>query len=247
MKATVKAPKQSSAKTNSLKKKILLLEDDQSLGETLCERLGDCGYEIVWASTKKQATQEIESRGFDLLVLDVGLPDGSGYDFARLVKQKMATPFLFLTAQSDANERLAGYEIGASDYIPKPFVFKELLLRIQRIFRGNLDPVKTIICADRVINLHEMSVSDNEEKITYLSNRDFRLLNILIRQSPRPVSRDQILDELLGLDQFPSSRTIDNSIVRLRQILGKNAGKSIRSIRGVGYQWLAPKKLDRET
>jgi len=218
-------------------KKILLLEDDQSLGATLCQRLGDAGYKTIWASTIAAATRLLETENFDLLVLDVGLPDGSGYEFAELAKLKTTTPFIFLTAQSDAGERLAGYELGASEYIPKPFVFKELLLRIQRVFRGNMEPVKTIACAKSTINLTEMSVVDSEGQITYLSNRDFRLLNILIRQSPRPVSRDEILDELIGLDQFPSTRTIDNSIVRLRQILGEAGGKSIRSIRGVGYQW----------
>ncbi len=218
-------------------KKILLLEDDQSLGATLCQRLDDAGYQVTWASTIKAANKYLETAKFDLLVLDVGLPDGSGYEFAGMARQKTTTPFLFLTAHSDAGERLAGYELGASEYIPKPFVFKELLLRIQRVFRGNVEPVKTIACADRIINLTEMSVVDGNGQITYLSNRDFRLLNILIRHSPRPVSRDEILDELIGLDQFPSTRTIDNSIVRLRQILGEAGGKSIRSIRGVGYQW----------
>ncbi len=222
-------------------KRILLLEDDQSLGATLCQRLGDCGYRVVLAPTIREAIFHIENGEFDLLVLDVGLPDGSGYEFAGLAKQKTAAPFLFLTAQNDAGDRLAGYELGASEYIPKPFVFKELLLRIQRVFRGSMDPVKSIACADRFINLTEMSVSDGQGKITYLSNRDFRLLNILIRRSPRPVSRDEILDELIGLDHFPSTRTIDNSIVRLRQILGEAGGKYIRSIRGVGYQWLPPK------
>ncbi len=227
-------------------KKLLLLEDDQSLGATLCERLKDAGYEVVWANNIQKANVELKKYSFDLLILDVGLPDGSGFEFAASIRHKITTPFLFLTAQSSADERLRGYELGACEYIPKPFAFKELLLRVKHVFKDHQRLPQTIACADRIINLDNMSVSDSEGKITFLSNRDFKLLSILLREAPRPVSRNDILDELCGADQFPSNRIIDNSIVRLRQILGKAAGQYIRSIRSVGYQWTDNRKNNND-
>lgn len=223
-------------------KKLLLLEDDHSLGATLCDRLRNAGFVVVWSNSIKSAHQEIDKQSFDLLILDVGLPDGSGFDFAYSLRKKTSTPFLFLTAQNSAQERLRGFELGACEFIPKPFAFKELLLRVHHVFNDHQHIPQTISCGNKTINLDNMSVSDSEGKITFLSNRDFKLLNILIRQAPRPVSRDEILDELYGQDQFPSNRTIDNSIVRLRQILGDVGGNYIRSIRSVGYQWINNKK-----
>ncbi len=221
--------------------RILLLEDDQSLGATLCQRLDNKGYRVTWATNIAAATTLFKDNGFDLAILDVGLPDGSGFDFAARMRTRTTTPFLFLTAQSSAQERLKGFELGACEFIPKPFSFKELLLRVRHVFNDHRRPPATIACADRTINLDNMSVSDENGKITFLSNRDFKLLALLISRSPRPVTRDEILDELCGPDQFPSNRTIDNSIVRLRQVLGETAGRSIRSIRSLGYQW-APKE-----
>ncbi len=222
--------------------KILLLEDDQSLGATLFERLGNLDYEVRWVQDIAAAQLALKKQIFDLLVLDVSLPDGSGFDFARTLQGDFSAPFIFLTAQSSALERLKGYELGAAEFIPKPFAFKELLLRIQHVLNDQQHTLQTILCGDRTINLETMSVTDGDGKITYLTNRDFKLLSILIRQAPRPVSRDEILDELCGQNQFPSNRTIDNSIVRLRQILGETGGQFIRSIRSVGYQWIPIKK-----
>lgn len=221
---------------------ILLLEDDQSLGATLFERLDHMDYDVKLVRSIRAAQLALETQVFDLLVLDVGLPDGSGFDFAQTLQGRSAAPFIFLTAQSSALERLKGYELGAAEFIPKPFAFKELLLRIQHVLNDQQHTLQTIQCDDRTINLETMSVTDGDGKITYLTNRDFKLLSILIRQAPRPVSRDEILDELCGQDQFPSNRTIDNSVVRLRQILGEVGGQFIRSIRSVGYQWIPIKK-----
>ncbi|MCF6343161.1 MAG: response regulator transcription factor [Devosiaceae bacterium] len=224
--------------------KILLLEDDKSLGATVCDRLSAEGFDVIWVCDIKSANLALKKHDFNLLVLDVGLPDGSGFKFAKNLRSSLTIPFLFLTAQSSAQDRLEGYELGAVEFIPKPFVFKELLLRIQHVFNNHKHLPQIILCADREINLDNMSVSDSGGKITYLSNRDFKLLKLLIKETPRPVSRDNILDELCGSDQFPSNRIIDNSIVRLRQILGEEGGKSIRSIRSVGYQWIPNMKVN---
>src|SRR5689334_20091462 len=106
--------------------RILLVEDDKSLGATLRERLSKEGYEVIWTETKKDSLAAHRQNPFDLYIFDVGLPDGTGFELAREVKDGGNRPFLFLTAQSDAESRLEGYELGAEEYIPKPFHLREL-------------------------------------------------------------------------------------------------------------------------
>ncbi len=114
--------------------RILLVEDDPSLGATLKERLGKEGYDVAWASTKADAAREAGAGAFDLYIFDVGLPDGTGFELARELPPK---PFLFLTAQGDAESRLQGYELGAEEYIPKPFHLRELLLRVKHVLENH--------------------------------------------------------------------------------------------------------------
>ncbi len=219
-------------------KQLLLLEDDMSLGETLKERLEKETYLVVWAQSLGEAYQALDKNKFDLLILDVGLPDGSGFDFAKVVlKSGRHLPFLFMTAMNTAENRLEGYEMGASEFIPKPFHLRELLLRIEHVLKDHA-PVNIVQCADRQIDFDRRAVRKADGTSEFLQTRDFELLKLLIEFSPRVLSRDEILNQVWGEDKFPSHRTVDNAIVRLRQVLGDEAGKFIRSARGVGYQWI---------
>jgi two-component system phosphate regulon response regulator PhoB len=219
-------------------KRLLLVEDEFSLGETLRERLEREGYEVIWAETQEGAENAVAlNPNFDLIILDVGLPDGSGFDFARKVKEKRTTPFIFVTAMNSAEHRLEGYEIGAEEYIPKPFHLKELLMRIRHVL--NTHPVHSnqVQAGDRVIDLDAQAIVAPNGEREFLPARDFQLLKLLLQLSPKVVSRDEILDQVWGEDRYPNHRTIDNAVVRLRQALGDAGGKYIRSVRGVGYQW----------
>ena len=225
-------------------KRLLLVEDDASLGETLRERLEREGYEVEWAESLGDAEKialasDANHGGFDLIVLDVNLPDGSGFDFARRVRAKKPTPFIFVTAMNTAEHRLEGYEIGAEEYIPKPFHLKELLLRVRHVLETH-EPTNSnrVLAGSRLIDLDARAVISAGGEREFLATRDFELLKLLIMSSPKVLSRDEILDQLWGEDQYPSHRTVDNSIVRLRQILGDDGGRMIRSVRGVGYQWV---------
>jgi DNA-binding response OmpR family regulator len=216
---------------------LLLIEDDFSLGETLRERLAKEGYEVNWAQTLYQAEAAISRQNFDLVLLDVGLPDGTGFDFARRLKAEKGTPFIFVTAMNSAEHRLEGYEIGAEEFIPKPFHLKELLMRVRHVLGTHETAVSEIRVGDRTIDLKAQAVIDSQGQKEFLPARDFQLLKLLIQSAPKVVSRDEILDRVWGEDRFPNHRTIDNTVVRLRQFLGDNGGKMIRSVRGVGYQW----------
>lgn len=221
--------------------RLLLVEDDASLGETLKERLEKESYDVTWAQNFSMAMTKIKDARYDLVILDVSLPDGSGFDLGKEIRKSSTAPFLFMTALSTAENRLTGYEIGAEEFIPKPFHLKELLLRIKHVLHNHAPP-GAIECFGKTIDLESQSVvSENGEK-EFLQARDFQLIKLLIQRAPQVLSRDEILNEIWGEDKFPTHRTVDNAIVRLRQAINDSEGELIRSVRGVGYQWVAQKK-----
>jgi len=217
-------------------KRLLLVEDDRSLGATLHERLLREKYEVAWVETKQSALKKLNEGLWDLVILDIGLPDGSGFELARHIKQNTALPIMFMTALSTAEHRLEGFEIGAEEFIPKPFHLRELLLRVQHVLE-NHPVVHQVSCHGRTIDLDSRAIVQPDGHREHPPTRDFDLLQLLITSSPRVISRNQILDMLWGEDKFLNQRTIDNMVVRLRQTLGDGDGTCIRSIRGVGYQW----------
>ncbi len=218
--------------------RILLVEDDSSLGETLNERLVKEGYEVTWAQTQSEAVAAMARSTFDLILLDVGLPDGSGFDLARKIRSQTSMPIVFMTAMNTAEHRLEGYEIGAEEFIPKPFHLKELLLRIRHVL-DNHASAREVHVGTRTIDFESQAIVDEAGKREFLPARDFQLLKLLVESAPRVVSRDEILNQLWGEDRFPNHRTVDNAVVRLRQVLGQT--EKIRSVRGVGYQWVGEK------
>jgi two-component system phosphate regulon response regulator PhoB len=217
-------------------KRLLLVEDDRSLGATLCERLQREKYDVAWAETKQRALKKLGEGLWDLVILDIGLPDGSGFELARHIKAHMSLPIMFMTALSTAEHRLEGFEIGAEEFIPKPFHLQELLLRVKHVLDNH--PVqREIACNGRVIDLGNRVIVQPDGQREHPAARDFELLQLLITSSPRVISRNQILDELWGEDKFLNQRTIDNMVVRLRQSVGDTNSTCIRSVRGIGYQW----------
>lgn len=212
--------------------KILLVEDDWSLGATLRDRLTKEGYEVVWTRTKRASAEAAEQNIFDLYLFDVGLPDGDGFDLAKSLPSK---PFIFLTAQGDAESRLKGYDLGAEEYIPKPFHLRELLMRIRHVLENHM-PAGELVLGDVRINFagFELTRAGVKEPV---APRDLMLLKLLVEKSPNAVTRDEAIQCMRGEDKFPSNRTVDNAILRLRTVLGEH-GAAIESIRGVGYRWI---------
>lgn len=217
-------------------KRLLLVEDDRSLGATLCERLQRENYEVAWAETKQRALKKLAEGIWDLVILDIGLPDGSGFELARHIKANMSLPIMFMTALSTAEHRLEGFEIGAEEFIPKPFHLQELLLRVRHVLE-NHPAQRELACNGRMIDLGNRVIVQPDGQREHPAARDFELLQLLITSSPRVISRNQILDELWGEDKFLNQRTIDNMVVRLRQSIGDSNSTCIRSVRGIGYQW----------
>lgn len=221
-----------------MKNTLLLVEDDLSLGATLSERLQK-DFQVLWCRNCFEAQQILKSdQDFHLAILDVGLPDGNGFDLAAQIQQKFKNHpklFIFLTAQADAESRLKGFELGAQEFVPKPFHLKELLLRVHHVLDTHQFQ-QVIVLEHCQIDLEAMTIKDKTGKIEYPPLTDMKVLQFLIDRAPRSVSRDEIIDFVWGQDKMPSHRSIDNVIVRLRQLL-KNEDV-IRSVRGVGYSWV---------
>lgn len=215
-------------------RRILLVEDDMQLGQSLRDRLAQ-EYHVAWARSVKESEQLLIDEKWDLAILDVGLPDGTGFDVAEKIVQRGQCHFLFLTAQSDAESRLRGFELGAQEFVPKPFYLKELLLRVKHVLDSH-PTAKEIELKNLVVNLHDFSIRKKAGGIEYPSVTDMKILKLLVDRSPQVVSRDEILDQVWGVDKTPNHRTVDNAIVRLRQVLDVD-GDRIRSVRGIGYQW----------
>lgn len=216
--------------------RVLLVEDDRSLGTTLTERLRKEGFDTEWTSTLADARRTFDKGGWDVVILDVGLPDGSGFDLARRIKSVSSTPIMFMTAASSAENRLEGFEIGADEFIPKPFHLKELFIRIRHVLERHANR-RVVQLGGMTIDLDAMAVIHKDGTREHPQSRDFQVLRMLIESAPRVVTRDEILDRIWGEDRFPTPRAVDNAIVRLRHSLGDPGASAIRSVRGLGYQW----------
>ena len=216
--------------------RILLVEDDGSLGQTLLERLEREPFEVRWARTVRDAEAALAEGPWDLAVVDVMLPDGTGFGLARTIKATTAIPVMFMTALNSAESRLQGFEIGADEYLPKPFHLKEFMLRVKHVLASHPQP-RVVSVGQRTIDFAAMTVATAMGQSTHLPVKDCRVLKLLVEAAPRAVDRAEILDAVWGQDRFPTERAVDNCIVRLRQALGDAEGELIRSVRGVGYQW----------
>lgn len=217
-------------------RKILLVEDDRTLGDVLKSELAK-EYSVHWARSKKEALGLLSENRFDLLILDIGLPDGNGFEIADSLKSPTRPHFLFLTAQNEPEVRLRGYETGAEDFIPKPFHLKEVLLRVRHVLKDHVS-AGVVEIPGGSIHLDSFSVHWKEGRIEYPPVKDMIILKLLIERAPQAVSRDEIIDLVWGEDKDLSHRTIDNAVVRLRQVLKDENEQCIRSVRGVGYQWI---------
>jgi DNA-binding response OmpR family regulator len=216
--------------------RVLLVEDDASLGRTLAERLERERLDVSWAHNVASAEAELASQAWDLIIVDVKLPDGSGFGLARHIKRTSLTPIMFMTALNSAENRLEGFEIGADEYLPKPFHLKEFILRVRHVLATQRVP-DVVHAQGRTIDLRALTIVGPHGSRAFLQVRDGRVLKLLVSAAPAVVERSAILDQAWGRDQFPTSRAVDNAIVRLRQALQDDHGQLIRSVRGVGYQW----------
>lgn len=228
------------SKTNHL----LVLEDEKNVGLTLVEKLRQEGFDVTWSKTLTEALESIHSKTFDLALLDVLLPDGSGFDAAQAIRNTHSqTAIIFLTALDSPEDRIRGLELGAEDYVSKPFHLKELILRIQNGLKRsqyfselNGSQEDQISIGKSKIEFSKFKLTQGQESHT-LTHRECALLKLLSEKRGTAVSRDEILDRIWAEDEYPSPRTVDNFIVKLRKLIEPSPENPqyILSIRGVGY------------
>lgn len=212
---------------------ILIVEDDKELGQTLTTQLQDVGYKVTLCRSLNEFN-ETADKNFSAAVVDINLPDASGFDIVK----KLQIPAILMTALNTPENRLQGLEIGALDFIPKPFLFKELRIKLERLLAQRTQQLH--LKQGLIVDLLSRTIEDSAGATTFLNDREFKILKSLIEKSPGVVSRDEILN-FLGEDDSASHRSIDNVIVRLRQLLHDENHEYIKSARGVGYQWLGGK------
>jgi len=224
--------------------RILIVEDERNVAETLVERLGAAGFEVRHAGSAAAARRALEGPPLQLLLLDVGLPDGSGFELAGELRARAPqAAVIFLTAHGNPEDRVRGLELGADDYLTKPFHFRELLLRIQNCLKRAQDlaqvpgEMRGVVRIGRARVDFERFAAEVDGAWQPLTHKECAVLRLLAGRAGKAVSRDEILDRAWSADEFPTSRTVDNFIVRLRKLVEVNAAdpQVIRSIRGVGY------------
>ena len=225
-----------------MSQKILLIEDEPDIRKTLEYNISREGYDVVSAPSLSEGRNHLNSGSFSLMLLDLMLPDGSGLDLCREIKsdkEKVATPIIILTAKDDEVDKVVGFELGADDYVTKPFSVRELILRIKAVLkRGerkqeNLEVQRQF--GELLIDVDSHEVFVNEQSIT-LTALEFKLLRQLVDRRGRVQSRDQLLSDVWGYSADVTTRTVDTHIKRLREKLG-SMGKYVQTIRGVGYKF----------
>ncbi|MBN21170.1 MAG: DNA-binding response regulator [Bdellovibrionaceae bacterium] len=224
-------------------KRILLVEDEITLGETLFERLTKENADVHWTKTSSDSKQSLLEFHYDIILLDVGLPDENGYELAMWIKeQSIQTPLVFVTAFDEPEQRVHGLELGAKDYLSKPFQIKELLIRIQNILSPQAFN-QSIQIGDLIIDFEQFLIKRNKKNHT-LTPKESEILRFLFLNRNRVVSREEMLNTIWKDDQLESNRTIDNFIGRLRKYIEKepNQPEILVSIRGVGYQFRIKEK-----
>jgi two-component system phosphate regulon response regulator PhoB len=222
--------------------KILVIEDEPDIRKTLEYNLSREGYDVAVCGTLQEANKLLEP-SLSLLVLDLMLPDGSGLDLCREIKKNSllsSIPIIILTAKDDEVDRVVGFELGADDYVTKPFSLRELILRIKAVLkRGEVNKPELVEVerqfGDLSIDVDSHEVHVNSELVV-LTALEFKLLKQLVDRRGRVQSRDQLLSDVWGYSSEVTTRTVDTHIKRLREKLGP-MGKYVQTIRGIGYKF----------
>lgn len=222
------------------KSSILIVEDDENLRIALRDNLEEEGYAVADAASAAAAAEAIRRSPFDLVVLDIMLPDGDGYTLCRQLRAGgHRSPILMLTARALEDDLVAGLDAGADDYLVKPYRLRELLARVRALLRrGAAPPAEVLRCGDYRVDLRAREVFAPGGEPVPLTRTEFDVLCYLLRHQGRAVERAEILDEVWGKGVVVDDHTVDNFVSRLKRKLRgtSRSGFSIRTIRGVGYR-----------
>jgi DNA-binding response OmpR family regulator len=218
---------------------LLLVEDEESIGSLVRAYLEQTGYRIAWVRSGEEALAELDRLRPRLVVLDIGLPGQDGFDVCRTIRSRSSVPIVMLTARDEEPDRVAGLEVGADDYVTKPFSPRELAARVKAVLRR----AEPAAAQDR-LELGDIVVLRDAREVTVagvaveLTGKEFDLLAYLVDNVGIVLSRDQLLDRVWGISFAGGTRTVDVHVAQLRRKLGRP--DAVRTVRGSGYKAVRP-------
>ena len=220
--------------------KVLIVEDQQRLGQFLEQGLKECAYTATWVNTCKAAKDALAETAYDVILLDLGLPDGDGIDLLRQWRASgFNEPVLILSARDSVEDRIKGLDVGADDYMPKPFSLEELLARMRSLLRRQSTQKQTVLEHSGIrLDLLGHTVQVNGKPID-LTSREYALLEIFMQNHGRVLPRTLITDKIWASSYDVDTNLLDVYMSRLRAKLESTSGKLLfKTVRGVGYQFL---------
>jgi DNA-binding response OmpR family regulator len=234
-----------------MKNSILVVEDEKALRETLEYNLTNEGYEVETSADGLDAFQKAHNGNYNLILLDIMLPGMDGFEICRKIRAEKNTPILMLTARDDEIDRIVGLEVGADDYMSKPFSMRELLARVKamlrrvRLMQEEATPAQTEVPSKEVMTFGDLVIDSIRREVRVknvnleLKPKEFELLHYLALNRGRALSRDKILEEVWGWDYMGESRTVDVHMRWLRQKIETDPGQPSRliTVRGAGYRF----------
>jgi two-component system response regulator RegX3 len=230
------------------KRTILLVEDEPSIRDPLAEILRSEGFETLVAGAAGEALEQARNDP-DLVLLDVMLPDGSGLDVCRELRQRSQVPIIMLTARGEEADRVVGLELGADDYVVKPFSGRELVARVRAVLRRVAAPESP---GERPLEVGPVRLEPARREVTLeaerleLSRKEFDLLHLLMRNAGSVVTRERLIDEVWDTNWFGSTKTLDVHVSGIRRKLRDDPSRPrfIHTVRGVGFRFSAPDEVE---
>jgi two-component system, OmpR family, response regulator RegX3 len=227
-----------------------MVEDEDSITKPLSEALEREGFTTEIAGTAGEALETAERVGPDLVLLDVMLPDGSGFEVCRALRERSRVPIIMLTARGEETDRIVGLELGADDYIVKPFSAREVAARIRAVLR-RADEAPKQSAPEEALEAGELTLDPNKRTATLdgkeldLTRREFELLQLLLSEAGTVITRERLIDEVWDTNWFGSTKTLDVHVSSLRRKLGDDSAdpRYIHTVRGVGFRFAAPDEL----
>jgi DNA-binding response OmpR family regulator len=227
-----------------MSKSILVIDDDERLNELLIEYLGKYNFNVASSETPKEGLVKIRNNHYDLIILDVMLPEMDGFETCKLIRKEYETPIIMLTARGEVTDKVVGLELGADDYLPKPFEPRELLARIQSVLRRYENKFKK----NEIIKFKHLQIDPNKRSAAYynkdleLTSTEFELLMLLVKHNGKVISRDEIMQNTRGISWMSYDRSVDVMVSRLRnkfKNIHSQKEQIIKTIHSVGYMFFA--------
>ena len=223
--------------------RVLVVEDDPAILRGLSDNLRLESYEVMTATDGETGERLVHEVPPDLILLDLMLPKLSGYELCRKLRSEgVTTPILMLTARGEEADRVLGLDLGADDYVTKPFSIRELLARIRAILRRSQPPgalPDTVQFEDVAVDFRSYEATKGEAKVE-MTPKEYQLLRMLAARAGEVVTREELLNEVWGYDNYPNTRTVDNHVASLRAKLepDKSRARHIQTVHGVGYKYV---------